>query len=311
MSRFIGCGTALATPFKADGSFDEATMRKLVERQITEGIDFLVPCGTTGESPTLEHHEHLRVVEVTCELANGRVPILAGAGGYDTRHIIHLIKDLEKLGVDGILSVTPYYNKPTQDGVIAHFEAIAAATQLPIILYSVQPRTNVNMEPATVERLSRIDNVVGIKEASGSLAQVASIANRVDPDFDILSGDDSVTIPVVALGGKGLISVASNEIPAQMTALTRAALENNFAEARRIQRHYQPLLEVNFIEASPQPLKAAMEMMGLLENNLRLPLVRSKPEIATKVRNVLVQVGLLPSTGIEDPTHALHGTVVA
>lgn len=311
MSRFIGCGTALATPFRADGSFDEATMRKLVERQISEGIDFLVPCGTTGESPTLEHHEHLRVVEVTKEVANGRVPILAGAGGYDTRHIIHLIKDIEKIGVDGILSVTPYYNKPTQDGVIAHFEAIAAATELPIILYSVQPRTNVNMEPATVERLSRIDNIVGIKEASGSISQVASIITRVDPEFDVLSGDDAVTIPVIALGGKGIISVASNEIPRQMTEMARAAMQNNYAEARRLQRHYQPLLEVNFIEASPQPLKAAMEMMGLLENNLRLPLIPAQSATKTKVRNVLIQVGLLPSTGIENPTHDLHGAVVA
>lgn len=311
MSQFTGCGTALVTPFLKDGSLDEATFKKLVERQISEGISFLVPCGTTGESPTLDHHEHLRVVELAVEVNNGRVPVLAGAGGYNTAHVITMIKDLEKLGVDGILSVTPYYNKPTQEGVIAHYHAVAGSTDLPIVLYSVQPRTNVNMEPVTVEKLAQVDNIVGIKEASGSISQVASIIHRVPEDFDVVSGDDAVTIPVIALGGKGIISVASNEIPSQMTAMAKAALNNDYAEARRIQKIYQPLLEINFIEASPQPLKAAMELMGLLEANFRLPLIPARSETIQKVKNVLIQVGLLPSTEIENPKHEMHGTVVA
>jgi len=308
MSKFTGCGTALVTPFKKDGSLDEATFRKLVERQIADGINFIVPCGTTGESPTLTHHEHLRVVELAVEVNNGRVPVLAGAGGYDTAHVIALIKDLKALGVDGILSVTPYYNKPSQDGVIAHYHAIAESTDLPIVLYSVQPRTNVNMEPATVEKLAQVDNIVGIKEASGSIAQVASIIHRVPEDFDVVSGDDSVTIPVIALGGKGIISVASNQIPGPMTALAQAALNGDYVEARRLQKIYQPLLEINFIEPNPQPLKAAMEMMGLLENNLRLPLIPTKMETDQKIRNVLIGCGLLDDSGV--PSRR-EGTVVA
>lgn len=311
MSKFTGCGTALVTPFKKDGSLDEATFRKLVERQITDGIDFLVPCGTTGESPTLDHHEHLRVVEIAVEVNNGRKPVLAGAGGYNTAHVISMIRDLKGLGVDGILSVTPYYNKPSQDGVIEHYHAIAGSTDLPIILYSVQPRTNVNIEPATVEKLAQVDNIVGIKEASGSIAQVASIINRVPEDFDVVSGDDSVTIPVIALGGKGIISVASNEIPGPMTALARAAINNDYAEARRLQKIYQPLLEINFIEPNPQPLKAAMEMMGLLENNLRLPLIPAKADSLQKIRNVLIGCGLLDENGVMNTAHPQHGTVVA
>lgn len=311
MSQFTGCGTALVTPFKKDGSLDEATFRSLVERQISEGIDFIVPCGTTGESPTLEHSEHLRVVEIAVEVSAGRVPVLAGAGGYNTAHVIALIKDIEKIGANGILSVTPYYNKPTQEGLLAHYHAVAGATSLPIVLYSVQPRTNVNIEPATVEKLAQVPNIVGIKEASGSLAQVASIIYRVPADFDVVSGDDSVTLALIALGGKGLISVASNQIPAQMTAMTRAAIDGDFVKARHIQSIYQGLLEINFVEANPQPLKAAMEMMGLLEAHLRLPLVPCRMDSLNKIRNVLIECGLLPSMDIENPTHALHGAVVA
>lgn len=301
----------MVTPFNRDGSLDEVTFRKLVERQIQAGISFLVPCGTTGESPTLDHHEHLRVVELTVEVNQGRVPVLAGAGGYNTAHVISLISDLQKLGVDGILSVTPYYNKPTQDGVFAHYQAISDSTDLPIVLYSVQPRTNVNIEPSTMERLAQLPNIIGVKEASGSIAQVASIKGRVPDDFLILSGDDSVTIPVIALGGHGIISVVSNEIPGEMTQLAKAALNNDYATARAIQKRFLPLMEINFVEANPQPAKAAMEMMGLLEANLRLPLIPVKPENATKIRQVLVHCGLLASSPIEDVSHALHGTVVA
>lgn len=292
MSQFRGCGTALVTPFLADGSLDEATFRKLVRRQVLGHINFLVPCGTTGESPTLSHADKLRVVEITLEEANG-TPVLAGAGGYDTAEIIRLVADYRKLGVQGILSVTPCYNKPTQAGLIAHFTAIAESTDLPILLYSVQPRTNVNIEPATVAKLSEVPNIFGIKEASGSVAQVASILNRVPEEFQVFSGDDAVTIPIIALGGHGIISVASNQIPEHMTQIARYALEGDFATARQIHRKYLPLMEVNFCESSPQPLKASMALMGLLEPHFRLPLVYPQAESVTKIEKVLREVGLL------------------
>jgi 4-hydroxy-tetrahydrodipicolinate synthase len=291
---FFGCGTALVTPFRQDLSLDEDTLRALVNRQIDAGIDFLVPCGTTGESPTLTHDEHVRVVEVTVEQARPhRVPVLAGAGGNDTAKVIAMVKDLEKLGVAGILSVTPYYNKPTQEGLYQHFRAIAESTALPIVLYSVQARTNVNIEPATVVRLSKLTNIVGIKEASGSVAQVASILARVPNSFVVLSGDDAVTIPVIALGGHGIISVVSNQIPAEFGRLARAALQGDFAQARELQRKYQPLMEVNFIESSPGPVKFAMARMGLLEPAWRLPVVA--PEVASqqKIETILEGYGLL------------------
>lgn len=291
--KFTGCGTALVTPFNSDLSLDEATLRKLVRRQIDAGIDFLVPCGTTGESPTLEHDEHLRVIEICLEESRGKVPVLGGAGGYNTHHVVEMAKEVEHLGADGILSVTPYYNKPTQEGLYEHYRAISEAVSIPIILYSVPPRTNVNIEPATVERLAKLPNIAGIKEASGSLAQVASIAMRVAEDFVILSGDDSVTLPVISLGGKGIISVISNEIPAEMTELARKALNGDFSGAQKIQRKYQALMEVNFIESSPGPVKAAMGMMGLLDPNYRLPIVLPKPESQTKIRNVLESCGAL------------------
>ena len=199
---FTGTGTALVTPFRADGSLDEQTFRKLIQRQIDAGIDFLVPCGTTGESPTLTHEEHLRVVEITVELAKGKVPVLAGAGGYNTAEVISLARELTDLGADGILSVTPYYNKPTQEGLFQHYRAIAEAISLPIILYSVQGRTGVNIEPGTVKRLAGIENIVGIKEASGNVSQMAAILNAVPDDFIVLSGDDPITLPLIALGDR-------------------------------------------------------------------------------------------------------------
>ena len=212
---FTGTGTALVTPFRRDGSLDEPTLRALIKRQIDAGIDFLVPCGTTGESPTLTHEEHLRVVEIAVELAKGRVPVLAGAGGYNTAEVIALARELAEIGADGILSVTPYYNKPTQEGLYQHYKAIAAAMTLPIVVYSVQGRTGVNVEPATVRRLAAIENIVGIKEASGNISQMAAILNAVPDDFIVLSGDDAITLPLIALGGRGVISVVSNEIPAR------------------------------------------------------------------------------------------------
>ena len=290
---FTGTGTALVTPFRTDGSLDEAAIRSLVRRQIAAGINFLVPCGTTGESPTLTHAEHLRVVELTLEIAKGKVPVLAGAGGYNTAEVIALANELQQLGADGILSVTPYYNKPTQEGLFQHFKAIASAVNLPIILYSVQGRTGVNIEPSTVLRLSQIPNIVGIKEASGNISQMGAILNLVPKDFLVLSGDDSLTLPLIALGGRGLISVASNEIPAEMTRLVQSALAGDFVEARRLHFQYLPLMDINFVESNPIPVKAALAELGLLQAVWRLPLVAPKPENLARIRAILESLNLL------------------
>jgi 4-hydroxy-tetrahydrodipicolinate synthase len=290
---FTGTGTALVTPFRRDGSLDEPTLRALVKRQIAAGIDFLVPCGTTGESPTLTDEERCRVVEITVEAAKGKVPVLAGAGGYNTCEVIERARELAKLDVSGILSVTPYYNKPTQEGLYQHFKAIAAAVDLPIILYSVQGRTGVNLEPATVRRLADIPNIVGIKEASGNMGQMAAILNCVPVEFVVLSGDDALTLPLIALGGRGVISVVSNEIPAEMQQMTQLALHGDFEEARRIHRKYHPLMEINFVESNPGPVKAAMAEMCLLEACWRLPLVAPKAENRAKIHAVLESLKLL------------------
>jgi 4-hydroxy-tetrahydrodipicolinate synthase len=290
---FTGCGTALVAPVRKDLSLDEPTLRALVRRQIDAGINFLVPCGTTGESPTLTRAEHLRVVEITLEEAKGQVPVLAGAGGYNTREVIELARELESMGADGILSVTPYYNKPTQEGLYQHYCAIAAGTRLPIVVYSVQGRTGVNVEPATLARLAKIGNIVAVKEASGNIGQMATILNEVPADFIVLSGDDAITIPLAALGGRGIISVASNEIPAEMTQIAQACLRNDFAAARAIQAKFLPLMNVNFIESNPIPVKAAMALMGLLEPVWRLPLVPPSPASLAKIEKVLAATGVL------------------
>jgi 4-hydroxy-tetrahydrodipicolinate synthase len=302
---FTGTGTALVTPFRQDGSLDEPTLRALIKRQIDARIDFLVPCGTTGESPTLTHEEHLRVVEIAVELAKGRVPVLAGAGGYNTAEVIALARELAEIGADGILSVTPYYNKPTQEGLYQHYKAIAEAVALPIVVYSVQGRTGVNVEPATVRRLSAIENIVGIKEASGNVSQMAAILNVVPENFLVLSGDDAITLPVISLGGRGVISVVSNEIPAQMTQLTHLALDGHFEAARRIHRRVHPLMEVNFVESNPIPVKAAMAQMGLLEPVWRLPLVAPKAENEARIHAVLESLNLLQAdTPLHERVHA-------
>jgi 4-hydroxy-tetrahydrodipicolinate synthase len=290
---FTGCGTALVTPFQKDLSLDEDTLRRLVRRQIDAGINFLVPCGTTGESPTLTRSEHLRVVEITLEEAKGKVPVVAGAGGYNTAEVIHLAKELETMGVAGILSVTPYYNKPTQEGLYQHYKAIASAVRLPIIVYSVQGRTGINVEPGTMKRLAEIDNIAGVKEASGNISQIAAILNQVPERFAVFSGDDAPTIPVIALGGKGLISTAGNEIPAEMTQIVQRSLANDFPAARAIYRRYLPLMEVNFIESNPIPVKAAMALMGLLEPVWRLPLVPPSAASQSRIEAVLRSLGLL------------------
>jgi 4-hydroxy-tetrahydrodipicolinate synthase len=290
---FTGCGTALVTPFRQDFSLDESALRRLVRRQVEAGIDFLVPCGTTGENPTLTRAEHLRVVQITLEETNGGVPVLAGAGGYNTAEVIELAKALGSIGVDGILSVTPYYNKPTQEGLYQHYRAIAAEISIPIVVYSVQGRTGVNMEPGTLARLAQIENIVGVKEASGNVSQIASVICQVPERFAVLSGDDAIALPVIALGGRGVISVVSNEIPAEMTNLIHACIHGDFVRARELQKKYLPLMEMNFIETNPGPAKAAMAEMGLLEPVWRLPLVPPKAENLAKIRRVLRATGLL------------------
>jgi 4-hydroxy-tetrahydrodipicolinate synthase len=289
---FTGCGTALVTPFRRDLSLDEATLRKLVRRQIQAGINFLVPCGTTGENPTLTRAEHLRIVGITIEEAKGKVPVLAGAGGYNTQEVIELAREVERLGADGILSVTPYYNKPTQEGLYQHFKAIAGAVRIPIVVYSVQGRTGVNVEPATLARLAQIGNIVGVKEASGNILQMANVIQQVPETFNVLSGDDAITLPLMALGGRGIISVVSNEIPGEMTELARLCLAGDFTGARKVQRKYLPLMEINFVESNPIPVKAAMGLMGLLDPVYRLPMCPPKPESLAKIEAVLESLGL-------------------
>jgi 4-hydroxy-tetrahydrodipicolinate synthase len=293
MTTFTGCGTALVTPFRKDQSLDEETLRKLVRRQIQAGIDFLVPCGTTGESPTLTHKDHLRVVEITLAEAKGKVPVLAGAGGYNTSEVVELAKELAHMGADGILSVTPYYNKPTQEGLVQHYKAIAKAVPLPIVVYSIQGRTGVNVEPATLQRLAEIDNIVGVKEASGNISQMATVLHLLPEKFTVLCGDDAITIPLIALGGRGVISVVANEIPAEFSKLTKLALAGDFAGARAIQRQWFALMEVNFCEVNPGPVKAAMAMMGLLEPVFRLPMVPPSEANRAKIEAVLKSTGLL------------------
>jgi 4-hydroxy-tetrahydrodipicolinate synthase len=292
---FQGCGTAMVTPFRQDGSLDEHTLRALVKRQIEEGINFLVPCGTSGESPTLTHQEHLRVVEITLEEAHGRVPVVAGAGGYNTQEVIELARELEHMGVNGILSVTPYYNKPTQEGLYQHYKAIASATRLPIVVYSVQGRTGVNVEPSTLARLAQIDNIVAVKEASGNIAQMANVLYEVPSSFTVLSGDDAITIPLMALGGRGVISVVANQIPGEMTRLAQSCLRSDFETARQIQARYLPLMNVNFVESNPIPVKAAMGLMGLLEPVFRLPMVPPGAANLAKIEKALEAAGLMDS----------------
>jgi 4-hydroxy-tetrahydrodipicolinate synthase len=293
LSSLNGCGTALVTPFKEDLSVDEEALRDFVEFQITEGIDFLVPCGTTGESVTLTDREQHRVVEIVLKQAGRRVPVIAGAGSNNTAHVIELARHYEEIGVDGLLSVSPYYNKPTQDGLYQHFRAIAEATKLPVIVYNVPPRTSVNILPDTLIRLSEIRNVIGVKEASGDLSQIGEIATRAPAGFKIFSGDDSITLPVVALGGAGVISVASNETPALMGSMTRAAVEGRWEEARELNRRLYPLMKANFIEASPGPVKAGVAMMGRIKEVYRLPMVPVRPETKQKLRSILSELRVI------------------
>jgi 4-hydroxy-tetrahydrodipicolinate synthase len=288
-----GCGTALITPFRRDGSLDKEALRRLVALQLREGIDFLVPCGTTGETPTLEHGEYLNVIRLVVQETAGKVPVVAGVGGNNTRKLIELAQEVGNLGVQAILSVAPYYNKPTQEGLFQHFHAIAESTDLPVILYNVPGRTSSNIEPATVARLAQIPNIIGVKEASGSITQQMDVLRAVPPNFLVLSGDDAFTFPLMALGACGVISVASNEIPGPMTRLAHLCLDGHYAEARKLHFELLPLMQANFIETSPTPVKAALAMMGMIEEVYRLPMVPMRPENRQKLEQVLASQGLL------------------
>jgi 4-hydroxy-tetrahydrodipicolinate synthase len=289
---FTGVGTALITPFRSDGSIDEAAVKRLVRRQIDAGIHFVSPCGTTGEAPTLSHEEKLHVCALVVEEAGGRVPVLAGAGGYDTREVIELVRDHEKVGVDGILSVTPYYNKPPAEGLFQHFRAIAGSTRLPIVLYNVPTRTAINMDVKTTARLSEIPNIVGIK-SPGDLVQMSEIISATREDFLVLSGDDPVAVATMAVGGRGVVSVASNEAPSEMVQIIELCEKGDFAAARRLHHWLLPLIQVNFAESNPIPCKAAMAAMGLVEEHYRLPLVPPSPATREKVLGVLQQLKML------------------
>ena len=284
---FTGCGTALVTPFKRDGSLDEAGVSRLARRQIDHGIHFLVPCGTTGECPTLTDEEQVRVVQLVAAEAQGKVPVLAGAGGYNTQEVIHAARRMRKAGADGILSVTPYYNKPTPEGLFQHYRTIAEAVELPIIVYNVPGRTGCNVDPSTLIRLSAVPHIVGVKEASGNVTQMCEICAGVPDDFIVLSGDDALTLPLMAVGGRGLVSVASNEIPAEMSRLVEMAERGDFAGARALHQRMLPLMLVNFIESNPIPVKSAMASMGLLEEVYRLPMVPPRPASKQRIEAVL------------------------
>jgi 4-hydroxy-tetrahydrodipicolinate synthase len=289
---FTGCGTALVTPFTRDGSLDEAAVSRLARRQIDAGIHFLVPCGTTGEVPTLTDEEQVRVVQLVVAEAKGRVPVLAGAGGYNTQEVIHAARRMREAGADGILSVTPYYNKPTPEGLYQHYRAIAEAAALPIIVYNVPGRTGCNVDPATLVRLSGVPNIVGVKEASGNVTQMCDICAAVPEDFIVLSGDDALTLPLMAIGGRGIVSVASNEIPAEMSRMVEAAERGDFAAARAQHQRLLPLMQINFIESNPIPVKSAMASLGLLEEIYRLPMVPPRPASKQKIEAVLQSLGI-------------------
>ena len=292
--KLRGCGTALVTPFRTNGTIDEPALRSLVEWQIGSGVHFLVPCGTTGETPTLSYDEWLRVIDITIEIANRRVPIVAGATSNSTDEAVQKAKIIaSRQGVDAVLTASPYYNKPTQEGQYQHFKAIAEAIDKPVVLYNVPGRTAANIEPATLARLAKIRNIVAVKEASGSMTQIAEALNVVPDDFIVLSGDDAVTLPVISLGGQGIISVASNVIPAEISQMTQAALDNNWTGARKLHRKYLPLMQAMFIESNPMPAKCVLSMMGRIDENYRLPMVRVKPETRTKLEALAAQLGLL------------------
>jgi 4-hydroxy-tetrahydrodipicolinate synthase len=289
-----GCGTALVTPFKSDGSIDDTALRNLVAWQIESGIDFLVPCGTTGETPTLTHDEWLYVIDAVCEVAAGRVPIVAGATSNSTHDAVQKAKEVAaRPGVSAILTASPYYNKPTQEGQYRHFKSMAEAVDKPLLLYNVPGRTGANIEPATLARLAEVPNIAGVKEASGNISQIAEVLNAVPETFLVFSGDDAITLPVISLGGAGVISVASNEIPREMAEMTRAALNNDWHTARRLHRKYLALMQANFIESNPLPVKAVLSMMGKIEEIYRLPLLPMKRDTRSRLQRIATEAGVV------------------
>ncbi len=290
---FKGAFVAIVTPFK-DGRVDEDALRALIDFQIEQGTHGIVPCGTTGESATLSFEEHERVVEITVEHVNKRVPVIAGTGSNNTEEAIRLTRHAKRVGADGVLMISPYYNKPTQEGLFKHFEKVAASVDIPIILYNIPGRTAVNMEPSTIERLSRIDNIVGVKEASGSIKQIMEIIARCGDNFSVLSGEDYITYPLLCVGGKGVISVVSNIAPGDMASMCNFALEGKWSEARELSYKLLPLCNVLFCETNPVPVKTALAMMGKISSDeVRLPLVPLSQENRNKVQTALKEYGLI------------------
>jgi len=296
-----GCATALVTPFTSDGAVDLKTFRALVDRQLAGGVSLLVPCGTTGESATMTEEEDREVIKATVEAARGRARVIAGTGSNSTLAAVEYSRAARDIGADAVLVVAPFYNKPTQSGLFEHFRTIAEAIKpLPVVLYNVPGRTSSNIAAATTLRLAReVENIVAIKEASGDLSQIMAILRERPQGFRVLSGDDAVTLPLISLGADGVISVVSNETPDLMSQLVGAALDGDWNHARELQYRLLPLMEVNFIESSPGPVKAALAMLGLLEENFRLPLVPIQEKSRERVREVLIELGL-----IKGQTHA-------
>ena len=285
---FKGAITAIVTPFKENGDLDLESLKKLVVFQVDNDIDGIVPCGTTGESPSLNEEEHFEVVKTIIKASNGKVPVIAGAGSNSTEHAIKMTKRAAKLGVDAVLHVCPYYNKPTQEGLYRHFSAIAKAVDIPIIIYNIQGRTAVNMETSTLARLAKeYPNIIGVKEASGNISQMMDVINELPKNFIVLSGDDNLTLPLMSLGGKGVISVASNIIPKEMHELCEYALNGDFDKANKIHYKLLPLFKGIFIETNPIPIKAALAMKGMIKEVYRLPMCEMKKENKEKLRKIL------------------------
>src|SRR5215469_14903530 len=297
----MGCGTALVTPFTRDGGVDEDALRSLVNWQIESGVNFLIPCGTTGEAATLSEAEWLRVVEVTVAASAGRVPVFAGCTHNSTSETVAKAKKLAQVrGLTGVLTANPYYNKPGQEGQYQHFRAIAQSVNLPVLLYNIPGRTGANLEPATVLRLAEIPNIIGIKESSGNIVQITELLTQAPRSFQVLAGDDALALPILALGGSGLVSVASNAIPQQMSQMVNAALNDNWISARRINRHYFHLMQANFCEPSPAPIKAVMTLLGRGNEELRLPMVPVTPQTRRKLERILGELGLLTNSPHEN-----------
>ncbi len=293
MEIFRGCGVAIVTPFRQDGSLDEERFRQLIEWQIEEGIDAIVVCGTTGEASCLDDMEHVNAIKFCVDVVDGRIPVIGGGGSNDTRHGIHLAQQIQATGVDGLLLVTPYYNKCSQQGLMDHYKATADAVSIPCLLYSVPGRTGVNIEPETVAKLATHPNIVGIKEASGNISQVAEICRLVPNDFAVYSGNDDMVLPLMSLGGIGFISVIANIMPRESVALSRSFLNNDLSQARTLQLNMKPLIDSMFADVNPIPVKAALSMMGKIQPHYRLPLCPPSPEVAGRIKTELHNAGLI------------------